>query len=196
MNMNQKKGSLFTLLAVLFIGILIGVRIGRTDISIPAVPVQVTEASEQAASQTAPPDLTAPGSANTMQPAGSNAVDSQTDIPDENGRYHSKDDVARYLAVYGHLPANYVTKKAARDAGWDGGSLEHLFPGCSIGGDVFRNREGLLPKASGRTYYECDVDTLGKASRGAKRIVYSNDGLIYYTDNHYSSFVLLYGKTD
>ena len=196
MNMNQKKGSAFTLLTVLIIGILIGVRIGRADISIPATLVPATATSEQAASQTVPPGLTDPGPANTIQPAGSDVADSETGVPDENGQYHSKDDVARYLAVYGHLPSNYISKKTARDAGWDGGSLERLFPGCSIGGDVFRNREGLLPNAPGRRYYECDVDTLGKASRGAKRIVYSNDGLIYYTDDHYSSFVLLYGKAD
>ena len=63
-----------------------------------------------------------------------------------------------------------------------------VFPG----GDVFQNREGLLPKVKGRTYYECDIGTTGKKSRGSKRIVFSNDGLIYYTDDHYESFTLLY----
>ncbi|MBQ1523252.1 MAG: ribonuclease, partial [Erysipelotrichaceae bacterium] len=62
------------------------------------------------------------------------------------------------------------------------------------GGDSFANREGLLPKKSGRSYYECDIDTLGKKSRGDKRIIYSNDGLVYYTDDHYESFTLLYGE--
>lgn len=111
MNMNQKKSSVFTLLTVLIIGILIGVRIGRADISIPAVFVPAAETSEQAASQTAPPGLTDPGLVNTMQPVGSDAIVSETSVPDENGQYHSKDDVARYLAVYGHLPFNYVSKK-------------------------------------------------------------------------------------
>ena len=50
-----------------------------------------------------------------------------------------------------------------------------------------------MPKAKGRTYTECDIDTKGARSRGAKRIVFSNDGLIYYTDDHYESFTLLYG---
>ena len=66
--------------------------------------------------------------------------------------------------------------------------------GKCIGGDFFGNYEGLLPKANGRSYTECDIDTLGKDSRGAKRIVFSNDGLIYYTDDHYESFELLYGE--
>ncbi len=113
---------------------------------------------------------------------------------DEEGKYNSKEDVALYIHTFGHLPPNYVTKEKARDAGWDGGSLEKYYPGCSIGGDVFGNREGLLPAKKGRTYYECDIDTAGESSRGAKRIVFSNDGLIYYTDDHYESFTLLYGE--
>ena len=111
---------------------------------------------------------------------------------DENGRYDSKEEVALYLHTYGHLPSNYVTRREARAAGWESGSVEKFFPGCSIGGDVFQNREGLLPKASGRTYYECDIDTAGQRSRGSKRIIYSNDGLIYYTEDRYESFALLY----
>ena len=112
----------------------------------------------------------------------------------EDGRYSSKDEVALYLYTYGHLPSNFVTKRDARKAGWEGGSLEKYFPGCSIGGDVFRNLEEQLPTARGRTYYECDIDTAGKNSRGAKRIVFSNDGLIYYTGDHYETFTLLYGE--
>ena len=111
---------------------------------------------------------------------------------DENGRYDSKEEVALYLHTYGHLPSNYVTKREARKAGWEGGSLEKFFPGCSIGGDIFRNLEEQLPKARGRTYYECDIDTAGQRSRGAKRIIFSNDGLIYYTEDHYETFTLLY----
>ena len=61
----------------------------------------------------------------------------------------------------------------------------------SIGGDKFGNREGLLPKEDGRQYYECDVNYQG-GYRGAERIVFSNDGLIFYTDDHYNSFTQLY----
>ena len=85
-----------------------------------------------------------------------------------------------------------MTKKDAQALGWSGGSLEEYAPGMSIGGDYFGNYEGLLPKEKGRTYHECDIDTVGKRSRGAKRIIYSSDGLIYYTDDHYESFTLLY----
>lgn len=113
---------------------------------------------------------------------------------DEGGWYYSAEDVSLYLYTYGKLPENFITKNDARGLGWEGGSVEKYAPGYAIGGDTFGNREGLLPKASGRVYYECDIDTNGVNSRGAKRIVFSNDGLIYYTDDHYESFTLLYGE--
>ena len=113
---------------------------------------------------------------------------------DENGWYYSAEDVSLYLYTYGKLPENFITKDEARELGWEGGSVEKYAPGYAIGGDKFGNREGLLPKATGRVYYECDIDTNGANSRGAKRIVFSNDGLIYYTDDHYESFTLLYGE--
>lgn len=111
----------------------------------------------------------------------------------EDDEYWTKDDVALYIHLYGHLPKNYISKSKAQSLGWEGGSLEPYAPGCSIGGGRFGNYEGLLPTKKGRTYTECDIDTRGKKSRGAKRIVFSNDGLIYYTDDHYESFTLLYG---
>lgn len=113
---------------------------------------------------------------------------------DEHGAYTERDDVALYLYVYGHLPENFITKSEARALGWSGGGLDSYDYGKCIGGDRFGNNEGLLPEKSGRVYYECDIGTLHKSSRGAKRIVFSNDGLIYYTGDHYESFTLLYGE--
>ena len=129
-----------------------------------------------------------------------NAPSEDVDMPDEtaqideDGSYTTKDDVALYIHTYGHLPDNFITKKDAQALGWPGGSLEPYAPGKCIGGSRFGNYEGLLPEADGRTYTECDIDTLGADSRGAKRIVFSNDGLIYYTEDHYKSFELLYGE--
>lgn len=116
----------------------------------------------------------------------------EENLLDPDGSYTTCEDVALYLETYGELPDNFITKKEARELGWEGGSLEPYAPGKCIGGDKFGNYEGLLPKDGGRTYKECDIDTLGADSRGAKRIVYSNDGLIYYTEDHYESFILLY----
>lgn len=117
-----------------------------------------------------------------------------TAVIDEDGRYFDKENVALYIHTYGHLPKNFITKDEARELGWEGGNVEEYAPGCAIGGDVFGNREGLLPKAKGRTYYECDIDTDGYHSRGSRRIVFSDDGLIYYTHDHYENFELLYGE--
>ena len=87
----------------------------------------------------------------------------------------------------------YLTKKEAEELGWDSyrGNLWDVAPGKSIGGSYFGNYEGLLPSKKGRKYYECDIDYNG-GRRGAKRIIYSNDGLIFYTDDHYKSFEQLY----
>ena len=112
--------------------------------------------------------------------------------PDEDGSYTTKEDVALYIHTYGHLPPNFMTKKEAEAAGWSGGALDRVVPGMCIGGDRFGNYEGLLPKAKGRQWTECDINTLGAKSRGPERIVFSNDGLIYYTPDHYESFELLY----
>ena len=113
----------------------------------------------------------------------------------EDGQYSSKEDVAEYLHLFGHLPDNYLTKSEAQDLGWvaSRGNLWKVAPGMSIGGDRFGNREGLLPTKKGRKYYECDIDFDG-TYRNAKRIIFSNDGLIYYTEDHYESFELLYGE--
>ena len=112
----------------------------------------------------------------------------------EDGWYYSAEDVALYLNTYDCLPENFITKDEAEKLGWDGGSLEEYAPGYAIGGDSFGNYEELLPEAPGRDYYECDINTDGADSRGAERIVYSDDGLIYYTDDHYESFTLLYDE--
>ena len=111
----------------------------------------------------------------------------------EDGAYTSKDDVALYIHTYGRLPSNFLTKKDAQARGWESskGNLQTVAPGMSIGGDRFGNREGLLPDKKGRQYYECDIDYEG-GRRNAKRIVFSDDGLIFYTDDHYVSFEQLY----
>lgn len=113
----------------------------------------------------------------------------------ESGEYTAKEEVAAYLHSYGHLPDNFITKKEAKKLGWvsSEGNLAAVAPGKSIGGDYFGNYEGSLPEKEGRNYYECDIDSDG-GYRGAKRIVYSDDGLIYYTEDHYETFELLYGE--
>jgi guanyl-specific ribonuclease Sa len=112
---------------------------------------------------------------------------------DEKGSYTSTEDVAEYLHIYGKLPSNYITKNEALKLGWnsDKGNLWDVTDKKSIGGDSFGNREGKLPKGDGRRWFECDVNYSG-GFRGGERIVYSNDGLIFFTDDHYNTFKRLY----
>jgi len=112
----------------------------------------------------------------------------------EDGKYTTKDDVALYIHTYGKLPSNFIKKDEAKKLGWDGNGNHSIWlyaDQMSIGGDVFSNREELLPVAKGRKWYECDINYDGK-QRGAERIVFSSDGLIYYTSDHYESFTQLY----
>lgn len=106
-------------------------------------------------------------------------------IPVEEGEYYyDLENVILYLEVFGCLPDNYITKKEARQLGWEGGSVERYLEGAAIGGDYFGNREGILPEGD---YTECDLYTDGESSRGAYRLVFSDEGY-YYTEDHYESF--------
>ena len=152
------------------------------------------EAPPEAKPEEAPEPAAGPDS---DLPDGPVSTEANSDVEEcwveEGGSYTTKEDVACYIHFFGRLPDNFITKKDAQNLGWPGGSLEPYAPGMCIGGNRFGNYEGILPEAKGRQYTECDIDTLGAKSRGAKRIVFSNDGLIYYTEDHYESFELLYG---
>lgn len=166
---------------------LIGERVPQAEIQEEAITETVPEAGENI-------DNMLLTEQEPEQPQEESQPTQQEQLPliDENGSYTSKDDVALYIHTYGHLPNNFITKNEARELGWEGGSVEDYAPGCSIGGDRFGNYEGILPE--GKKYTECDIDTLGRSSRGSRRIVFSNDGCIYYTDDHYETFELLYGE--
>ncbi|MDD7543530.1 MAG: ribonuclease domain-containing protein [Peptoniphilaceae bacterium] len=107
--------------------------------------------------------------------------------PDPDKAYVDLEDVVNYLLTYGVLPKNYITKAEANKMGWS----IHDTKGYVIGGDRFGNREGRLPSAPGRKYFEADLAEGYGRDRGPLRLVYSNDGLIYYTGDHYETFALL-----
>ncbi|MBP3413815.1 MAG: hypothetical protein J6L81_01270 [Clostridia bacterium] len=162
---------------------------GATTPPSTAPPTTTTTTTTAAPTTTTTTTTTAAPTTTTTAPPTTTTASKQLDV---NGTYTTKDDVALYIHLYGELPQNFITKREAQALGWSGGGLDKYAYGKCIGGDRFGNYEGLLPKASGRSYTECDIDTLHAKSRGAKRIVFSNDGLIYYTDNHYESFTRLY----
>lgn len=130
----------------------------------------------------------------TAAPQDAQATSSADTVQVEHGSsYTSKKEVAAYLHEYGELPPNFISKTKAKKAGWvpSEGNLEEVCPGMSIGGSVFYNDDGKLPDAEGRTWHECDIDYDG-GMRGPERIVWSTDGLIYYTPDHYETFEQLY----
>ncbi len=156
---------------------------------------EVNEAAEaitgSAAEEKKEPEASAPeGSAGQAeQPAQQQEPEEEEPYrPEEGEEYYDLENVVLYLYYYGELPGNFITKNEAEALGWSGGSVQKYREGAAIGGDYFGNREGLLPKASGRRYTECDINTDGKSSRGAERLVFSNDGLYFYTGDHYESF--------
>lgn len=104
--------------------------------------------------------------------------------------YTTAEDVAEYIYLYGELPENFITKKEAGELGWESreGNLWEVAPGMSIGGDYFGNYEGILPEGK---YRECDINYDG-GYRGEERIIYGEDGSVWYTDDHYESFTQLY----
>ena len=91
------------------------------------------------------------------------------------------------LRASGKLPPRYGTKDEAAAHGWHGGGLCGAWPGHVIGGDVFRNFGKALPSAPGRVYREADLDPDCRG-RGPKRLIFSNDGRIFVTLDHYNSF--------
>ena len=143
----------------------------------PSAPAETHSPAETEEPSAAPPE-TVPTGPQTPAPQ-ETETPAPTPTVSEDGRYNSKEEVALYLHLFGHLPDNYVTKQEAEAKGWTGGSVErYTGEGTAIGGSRFGNYEGRLPDAKGRTWQECDIGTVGTSSRGAKRLVYSNDGLI------------------
>ena len=153
---------------------------------------QVTKNTEKTTLKTetaAPPETT---SAKTEKTTVTETAAEKLSV-EKDGSYTTPEDVAEYIHTFGTLPNNFITKSEAKELGWDNkkGNLWDVAEGKSIGGDRFGNYEGLLPEKKGRKYTECDVNYEG-GYRGSERIIFSNDGLVYYTDDHYQTFTQLY----
>lgn len=143
-------------------------------------------APEESESATSPDTTSDDGGVTTVAPERGPTVQ-------KDGWYTTKDEVALYIHTYGRLPGNFISKTKARQRGWvaSEGNLDEVCPGMSIGGSEFYNDEGQLPDARGRRWTECDINYHG-GYRGSERIVFSNDGLIFYTGDHYETFEQLY----
>ncbi len=202
----KNKRFIYILIALLLIAGFLYFRNAGSDVGNSAESVisstvsEIAEVSESGTSQAEPAEAAQSVEASAPtdgDPDDENTAPAEETVIDKDGVYDSKEEVALYIHTYGTLPSNYISKEEAMKAGWSGNGgdkLEKYCPGKCIGGSWFGNYEGKLPKAKGRTWAECDIDTLGAKNRGVKRIIYSNDGLIYYTEDHYETFELLYGE--
>ena len=158
--------------------------------------VTQTEPSETEVGTEKSPEVTTNEPSDTTAEPATSAPDEGVSLPVIGEYYYDLTNVVLYLDLYGELPPNFITKAEARELGWNGGSVDDYFEGGAIGGDFFGNYEGLLPKAKGRTYHECDIDTASANGRGAKRVVFSSDGLYFYTSDHYESFSQVFVTED
>ena len=174
-----------TVLAALPIEVARRHRKSQDPVQQPAPQIQVQTASAPEAPKPAIQVSTAPAPAKPVIQVGARPVAAPA-APKvvRDGEYTDKDHICWYIVAFGALPRNFITKNEARRLGWQGGPVEPYAPGKSIGGDRYGNYEGTLP--AGR-YRECDVDTKGRP-RGAKRIVFSDDRRVYYSDDHYRTF--------
>ena len=194
----MKKVFAIALAVVMMLSVVLGC--GGKKTAQPAAPqTKITESQDKEKSNTASETTKQKddkqqkqASLKTNDPAGSNAA-SEAKVKVEKGKaYTDKDHVAAYIHVYKTLPPNYITKGQAAKLGWKSeGPLDKVAPGKSIGGDRFNNYEKKLPDKQGRTWRECDIDYV-RGNRNAKRICFSNDGLIYYSASHYRDFVRMY----
>lgn len=180
--MKRNKTLLLLILAalVLAVAVLLLTRGGG------APTAETTPSPSQGLTLATDPPAPTPEATTTSEPVPEPAP--EPNLPVEGEYYYDLENVVLYLELYDALPDNYMTKNQARDLGWSGGSVERYRDGAAIGGDRFGNREGQLPTAKGRSYTECDLNTNGRNSRGAERLCFSNDGLYFYTGDHYEHF--------
>lgn len=183
----MKKLRLFAISLIMLTVLLsaCSVHVADTEVSQQGTASAAVQTNETQASQT---DKASDNSETSQTAEDTSGTAPNDKLPIYGEYYYDLTNVVLYIEVYDELPPNYITKAEAKELGWEGGSVEKYKEGAAIGGDHFGNYEGLLPEVNGRSYTECDIDTNGYSSRGSRRLVFSNDGLYFYTSDHYESF--------
>ena len=92
------------------------------------------------------------------------------------------------LKNFQKLPEYYITLSEAIKHGWQNGkSPAKYFPNKMIAGGIYKNQNHHLPDAPNRIWYEADINYY-EGKRNRHRILWSNDGLIFVTYDHYQTF--------
>jgi guanyl-specific ribonuclease Sa len=65
------------------------------------------------------------------------------------------------------------------------------FPYPKNDGVVFHNNGNVLPRNKDGYYHEYTVDTPGAKNRATRRLITGSQRELYYTDDHYDSFVVV-----
>ncbi len=102
---------------------------------------------------------------------------------------HEKENGADYvLFTQGKLPDYYISRAEAIELGWRSSKpLSKFAPGKMLFGGVYFNKDGRLPSAPGRIWWEADLNYYS-GQRNGHRIYFSSDGLIFVTYNHGITF--------
>ncbi len=190
------RRKLLALAALLLAGLLILTGCGgpeKVSFADPTADLPLATAAVTKAATEAPSGTAAKASAKKATKAPKKSPTASPAPAEKTGPVTAPQEIADYIFVHGELPPNFITKDEAKALGWDSSRnyVSDAAPGKSLGGDRYGNYEGLLPKAKGRKFYECDCNYTG-GKRGAERIVYSSDGHVWYSPDHYETFTELY----
>ena len=99
-----------------------------------------------------------------------------------------------WLTYFNKLPDYYVTEEEAYNIGWiRGKSPAKFIPGKMLTMGIYNNSNGHLPQAAGRIWYEADINYY-EGRRNGHRVLWSNDGLIFVTYDHYATFYEIIGE--
>ena len=155
--------------------------------------LEIAKKKKKKNNPTPTPTVTVAAEAETPTPA---QKPTATPVPGPTatpGPMEAAQELADYIFEHGELPENFVTKRQARDMGWQKNYRYpgDISPGLTIGGDYFGNYQQKLPDVKGRKYYEADCFYHG-GKRNDYRIIYSNDGHVWYTGDHYVTFIELF----
>ena len=94
-----------------------------------------------------------------------------------------------WIKQFDELPEYYITEAELLKLGWRRGKSPAKYaPGKMATMGIYLNGNKHLPTAPGRIWYEADINYYS-GKRNRHRLLWSNDGLIFVTYDHYETFL-------